>query len=384
MAEPVGPPLRICLVVPYDVSEEGGVKRHAVHLARALREAGDEVEIVGPRRGPAAEPGIHGFGGVVNIPANGAANYISLLLSPGKVADYFTRAAFDVVHVHEPMVPLLPWYAAWLPAQAARVATFHMYAETEGAVSRMGRGALAPLLYPWFDAAIAVSAAAAEYAAPFWRRPLPVVPNGVPCSTFRPPEHEPVAPGAPVRLLFVGNWRDPRKGLPVLLDALLGLPPETPAVTLDVIGLGEPSASQRAIPGVTFHGIVETEAALAEAYRRCDVFVAPSLGQESFGIVLLEAMASGRAIACSDIRGYRDLIGVEGAVLVPPSDPAALGRAIAALARSPERRREMGRRNRAAAESFDWTRVASEVRAVYLEALATRGRSRVPALAARS
>jgi phosphatidylinositol alpha-mannosyltransferase len=347
------------------------VKRHASHLAQAMRSHGDEVVIAGPLRRGLPGRDTAGFGGVVNIPANGAANYMALLTPPWSVADFFRTRRFDVIHIHEPMVPMLAWYAHWFTNGAARVATFHMYAETEGSPSSAARGLLARVLFPSLHGAIAVSPAAADYASRFWRRPLAVIPNGVSTTLFHPPRVESArAAESPLRLLFVGTWRDRRKGLPVLLDAFRQLRREGLAVVLDVIGEGTPDQQQRAIEGVTFHGVVPSESALTEHYRRCDLFVAPSTGQESFGIVLVEAMASGRAIVCSDIRGYRDVVDPRGAVLVPPRDAVALARAIASLASAPERRTEMGIRNRRLASAYDWTSIARQVRDVYLESIA--------------
>jgi phosphatidylinositol alpha-mannosyltransferase len=378
--------VRTCLVVPYDLAEEGGVKRHALHLAAAMREVGDEVDVVGPLSQGAAPPHVRGFGGVVNIPANGAANRMSLLASPWSVAAFLRERRPDVVHLHEPMVPLLPYYAVWFSSSAARVATFHMYAEREPAVSRVARALLARLLFPSLSAAIAVSRAAADYAAPVWRRPLAIIPNGVPTAMYHPNGNHSsngssphagngraTAPEArdPVRLLFVGSWRDRRKGLPVLLEAFRRLREAGHAIALDVIGQG-PNGPPAAISGVTFHGMVETETALAEHYRHCDLFVSPATGQESFGIVLLEAMASGRAVVCTAIRGYRDLVDPAGARLVPPGDAGALAEAIAALLPDAEQRRTMGEVNRRRAEAYDWRQVAMQVREVYREALRTR------------
>jgi phosphatidylinositol alpha-mannosyltransferase len=197
-----------------------------------------------------------------------------------------------------------------------------------------------------------------------------VVPNGVPTSIFRPAEPSLNGHDGALRLLFVGNWRDSRKGLPVLLDACRELQRLGLRYALDVIGEGTPSEEQRSVPGVTFLGSVASEAILAGKYQSCDVFVAPATGQESFGIVLVEAMACARPVVCSDIRGFRDVVDPQGACLVPPGDAAALARALADLAVFKERRASMGVRNRVRAEEFDWDRVASRVRAVYVEALA--------------
>lgn len=245
-------------------------------------------------------------------------------------------------------------------------------------MSRAARSALGSLMFPALSAGIAVSPAAADYAARVWKRPLHVIPNGVPIGMFHPPagRRNSVAanggPNVPLKLLFVGNWRDGRKGLPVLLDAHRRLLESGESVTLDVIGQGAPATRQSVLPGVTFHGPIEDDRTLAEWYRACDVFVSPATGRESFGIVLLEAMACGRPLVCSDIRGYRHVVDPEGACLVPPGDSDALAKAIRTLAGDPERRTRMGQRNREAAERYGWDTIARRVREVYREALAAR------------
>src|SRR5262249_34803573 len=206
--------LRICIVTPYDLVEEGGVKRHAVHLADRLRRMGDEVVVAGPLSQDEARAGVRGFGGVVNVPFNGAANRMALLTPPWSVRRFFAENRFDVVHLHEPFVPMLPYYALWLTPDTAHVVTFHMYAEHEGTAWRLIRQGMGRVMGPAVQRAIAVSRPAADFAARAWGGPLAVIPNGVPTSLFRPPDDvTPPAREGPTRLLFVGNWRDERKGL---------------------------------------------------------------------------------------------------------------------------------------------------------------------------
>jgi len=233
-----------------------------------------------------------------------------------------------------------------------------------------------------FERGIAVSQPAAEHAARAWGRPLTVVPNGVPTATFRPPEPggDGASPDGNVRLLFVGNWRDRRKGLLHLLEAYDLLRAGGVPASLDIVGKGRPDVRER--PGVAFRGRVASEAELAEHYRRGDVFVAPSTGQESFGIVLLEAMASARPIVCSDIPGYRRVVDPGGCRLVPPGDARELARALSNLARQSELRRRMGASNCARAQTYDWSPIARRVRDEYVAAIAVRhGEARAQAFA---
>ncbi|HEV7503069.1 MAG TPA: glycosyltransferase family 4 protein, partial [Vicinamibacteria bacterium] len=163
--------MRICLVVPYDLADEGGVKRHAVHLARCLRQRGDAVTVIGPLSRGKASPGMQGFGGVVNVFANGASNYMALFTPPWEVRRFFREHDFDVVHVHEPFVPMLTYYALWLSPRAAHVATFHMYAEKVSGGWSLLRKLLGRLLHDSIDRTIAVSGPAESFARRFWPTP---------------------------------------------------------------------------------------------------------------------------------------------------------------------------------------------------------------------
>ncbi|HEX2571000.1 MAG TPA: glycosyltransferase family 4 protein [Polyangia bacterium] len=375
--------MRVCQLIPYDLADVGGVKRHALNLAAALREGGDEVWVIGPSSAPpgvreAPGPWMAGFGGIMHIPAHGWDNPLGMLVRPWEVVSFFRQHRFDVLHVHEPLVPTLGYYALGMARRMARVCTFHSFVETEALISRVARRVLSRPVLGGFHRGIAVSRPAERFARYTWRGPLAVIPNGVPTDVFCPGPAAaaggealaPASPQRPLRVLFVGQWRDPRKGFPHLLEAFRRLRERGVPVVLDVVGHGGTTPPE--VPGVVFHGTVTDEARVAAYHRASDLFVSPAMGKESFGIVLLEAMATGRAIVCSDIEGYRQVVSAEGAHWVPPGDAVALAQAIEALARDPARRRRMGEVNRARAEQFSWRRLAAEVRAEYVAALEHR------------
>jgi phosphatidylinositol alpha-mannosyltransferase len=173
-----------------------------------------------------------------------------------------------------------------------------------------------------------------------------------------------------VKLLFVGRIGDARKGARFLFEAYRGLVARKLPVTLDVVGELGTAEPPPNLPGLTYHGAVPFER-LAEFYRTCDVFVAPSTGGESFGIVLLEAMASAKHVVCSDIEGYRQVATTEGSTLCKPSDAKALEDALArVIAIDPATRRRHGQANRRHAEEFDYDRLAERVRNEYHLAIA--------------
>jgi phosphatidyl-myo-inositol alpha-mannosyltransferase len=360
--------VRITLVSPYDLTVPGGVQSHVEHLAVALRRLGDEVTVLGP--GPRPQ----GLGDSVQVPFNDSVAPITL--SPRAVAR--TRRALadsrpDVVHVHEPMVP---WVG--LAAATARVApvvgTFHAWSDRDRAY-RLARP-LARRVASRLDAAVAVSDAAAAYHAGALGWPVgwwKVVPNGVDVARFSGAEPLPEVAGSDEpTLLFVGRL-ERRKGLETLLRAFTRLKADRPDLRLHVVGEGPELQRCRALLSaplraeVEFHGRVPAED-VARWFASCDLYVSPALGGESFGIVLLEAMAAGRAVVASDLPGYRSVAtdGVHGC-LVPPGDVAALADAIGALLDHPARRAAMGREGRAHADAYDWGRIAERLRTLYAE-----------------
>jgi phosphatidylinositol alpha-mannosyltransferase len=362
--------MRVCMVIPYDLGEEGGVKRHGVRLAAALRELGDEVDVVGPSSVPIHDSHVYAFGGVVNVASNGSENHIGIFSSPIAIRKLLRTRHYDVVHVHEPLIPSLNYWAVWSAGSAARIATFHAFSEHETLRLRAVRRLWSAFAFRSYDRGIAVSPAAAEPVRRDFAKPLAIIPNGIDTSIY-------TATALPhrgaLRLLFVGHWRDPRKGLPVLLEACERL--QGVDWTLDVVGDG--GANPRVEhPNVRYHGAIASETQLASMYAMCDVFIAPALGMESFGIVLLEAMAAGRAIVCSDIAGYRHAAG-DVARYVPPRDSAALAAVIKELAASPALRHKLGAEGKARVRAFEWDALAARVRDEYLAALAARGHRRV-------
>jgi phosphatidylinositol alpha-mannosyltransferase len=298
---------------------------------------------------------------------NGAvSNLAAFPTTVGIVGRELRHGGYDIVHVHEPNAP----YASWYATEAARVpvvATFHTYT-TNGAVSRVTANFLgARRLYSKLSARIAVSEAAQWTAQRYYGGRYRIVPNGVDLSAARPDGSR---PHEEVRIVFVGRAEE-RKGLPVLLRAFEALRGMGVPARLTVAGPEaeevEPLLLDR--EGIELAGQVDD----AEKWRllgEADLLCAPSLGGESFGMVLTEAFASGTPVVASDIAGYRDVVrhGRDG-VLVPPGDAVALGETLLALAFDPARRSEMAGEARERAERLAWPNVAREIEGVYEEAL---------------
>jgi phosphatidyl-myo-inositol alpha-mannosyltransferase len=368
--------VRVALVSPYDLTVPGGVQSHVAHLAVALRRQGDEVTLVGP--GVTDDAAEHvSTGGSVKVPFNGSVAPIGL--SPLTVRR--TVAALrdldpEVIHVHEPLVP---WagFAAVRAGVAPVVGTFHAWSTADRAY-RLARP-LGRALLRRLDAAIAVSDAAAGYHAGALGVPasrFTIVPNGVDVARFADAAPLPeLREGDGPVLLFVGRL-EKRKGLEPLLRAFTLLKAERPDARLVVVGDGpEGERCRNLLPGrlradVRFLGRVGQDD-LPRCYASCDVYVSPALGGESFGIVLLEAMAAGVPIVASDLPGYRSVAtdGAQGR-LVPPGDPAALATTIGALLDNASLRAAMAAEGRRTVRRYDWSVVADRLRAVYLDVAA--------------
>ena len=363
------------MVVPYDLAEEGGVKRHATQLAASLRALGDHVDVIGPcSNKDKLTEGVHGFRGVVNVSANSSDNRLGIFACPHLVHRFVAEGEYDVIHIHEPLQPSINYYAVWsVSSRAARIATFHAYSENESTRLLRARRFWGRIAFPAYDRGIAVSPAAAEYAQVVFKKPLAIIPNGIRTDLYRPGAA--AVAGAPLKILFVGHWRDSRKGLPVLLEAVTKLAERGVQFSLDIVGDGG-QVPRSELPGVTYHGPISSESKIAEIYAGCDVFVSPATGGESFGIVLLEAMAASRAIVCSDIAGYRYAVGSGpdcGALLTTPGDSEELAAALGKLAGDPAARDRMGAVNRERVHLFDWEQLVERVRDEYCAALESRG-----------
>lgn len=355
--------MRVALVSPYDLAVPGGVQGHVTQLAAALEAHGDEVVTLGPRTS-------------TRVRFNGSVAPIGLRHGePSHLRDQLTASRPDVIHVHEPLVP-------WVGVTAARsdlaptVATFHAWSDRRR-LYRLVRP-LARQVVGRLDALLAVSEAAVGYhAGALGLSPgrFSIVPNGVEVARFAgaTPLDGVADPDRPT-LLFVGRL-EPRKGLEVLIRAFTLLKSDHPELRLVVVGEGsERQRCQSLLPArlradVLFLGRL-SDADLPRVFAACDLYVSPALGGESFGIVLLEAMAAGRAVVASDLPGYRSVMtdGRQGR-LVPPRDPPRLAQAIGALVANPALRRAAAEQGRETAARYDWTEVAMEIRRHYLAVL---------------
>ena len=362
--------MRIALACPYAWDAAGGVQTHVRQLAARLRDLGHRVLVLTPSFDRPPEPYVRAVGRPVRIPYNQSVAPVA----PWPAGFVLVRDALrefrpDVVHVHEPLVPGPSMFAA-LSSAAPVVATFHAYADRSRLLD-----AAAPALRPvWrrLTVRVAVSEAAASFVEGRFRDDgVRIVPNGADVELFAEAEPAPLPDGR--RILFV-NRLDRRKGFPVMVEAFRLLAEERDDVILVVAGDGQDRAAVSDLPiavraGVVMLGTVPHHE-VPPYHAACEVFCAPATGRESFGIVLVEAMAAGLPVVASDIAGYREVLrdGVEG-ILVPPGDPAALAGAVGGLLDDRAAARRFGRAGRERARRYSWDSVARDLEAVYAEAL---------------
>ncbi|HEX5896054.1 MAG TPA: glycosyltransferase family 4 protein, partial [Thermoleophilaceae bacterium] len=350
-------PVRVALVSPYSYTYPGGVGRHVEALALELIGLGHEVRLMAPydpddrlarvlHRGASPQQRplpdyVIPVGRTFGLPMNGAVSNLSGPFGEtiGVLGRELRSGRYDVVHVHEPNAPVVSWYAAEA-ARAPVVGTFHTYS-TSAAVNKLAANFFGVRrLYSKLSARIAVSEAARWTAQRFYGGQYRIVPNGVDLSAARP-DH--LRPNEELRLLFVGRAEE-RKGLPVLLRAFEALRAVDVPARLTVAGPTAEEVEPLLLDpeGIEIAGQVDD----AEKWRllgAADLLCAPSLGGESFGMVLTEAFAEGTPVVASDIAGYRDVVrnGADG-VLVPRGDATAMAVALRDLAIDPARRRAMG------------------------------------------
>ena len=372
--------MKIALVSPYDWSLPGGVNRHVTHLAEQFLRAGHTVRIVAPssrrwshRCDYLTIIGEH----VIGLPASGSVAHVCLSFNLGpRVRSLLAREGFDIVHLHEPFMPLLPFQFIRY-SQATNVATFHATREGGSRLYAYARF----IIKPWWDhihGRIAVSRASLRMIGHYFADRYQIIPNGIDYPFFAA-EVPPIPKfiDSKRNILFVGR-QEKRKGLPYLLEAYSLLRKEMPDVRLIVVG---PDGGMRAaceryiqrtgIQDVVFTGYVPYEE-LPRYYKTADVYCAPNTGQESFGVVLLEAMAAGTPIVASRIEGFADVLtdGL-GGVMVPARDAQALSGALRRLLSDAGMREEMGRAGSQRARDFSWDRVGAQV-IDYYERVASR------------
>ncbi|MBN6052272.1 glycosyltransferase family 4 protein [Nonomuraea sp. RK-328] len=372
--------MKVGIVCPYSWDMPGGVKQHIDDLAQALIAQDHEVSVIAPAADDdELPPYVVGAGRAVPVPYNGSVARMSFgFLSAARVRRWVRTGEFDVLHIHEPLIPSLGVLACWA-AKGPIVATFHASFTRSRAIAvaePLLRSALEKL-----SGRIAVSDAARKSLVEQFGGDTVLIPNGVTVARYT--SAEPLDGWGPdgATIGFLGRMDEERKGLPILLDAFAELGPARPGLKLLIAGPGDAKDVYERVPRdlhdrVTVLGMV-SEADKIRAYHSVDVFCAPNTRGESFGIVLAEAMASGATVLASDIPAFRKVLGEgQAGALFANGDPSSLAREAAALLDAPERRAKLAEEALVAVHKYDWSTVARDVVRVY-ETVTTAGAGRV-------
>ena len=371
-AEPTRQPLKIGIVSPYGYPHPGGVNEHVRFTYEAMSRMGHDVWIITSKYGRERESEGHiiRLGTGWAAPANGSVGRVTLGLRFKRQArEVLDEHRFDILHFHEPLVPFLS--PTMLDAsETVNIATFHAFGGFSPSywIGSKFAGRLADKL----DGRIAVSGAARHFISRYFPGEYRIIPNGVDLERFQAAEPYEALRDGTLNILFVGRFEE-RKGLTHLLQAYHRLRKRKVDARLLVIGDGPKRREYRRFVGLRGIRDVEWLGRVSDDdkvryFASADIYCAPNTGQESFGIVLLEAMAAGVPIVASDIHGFKRVVerNVQG-ILVEPRNPRALAAALYALARDPEMRHDMGEAGRLRAPEFSWDRVTERIVDFYYE-----------------
>ena len=365
--------MKIGLVSPYDYSSPGGVINHIANLAHYFCQWGHTVRIIAPcakNRPHCDNACLKAVGRPLPIPYGGSIARIPLSpWLPVQIRKILKAENFDILHLHEPFAPLL-CISALAQSHCTNVGTFHAcYAKSRSYyVSK-------PVLKKWhkkLHGKIAVSKAALRYVSNYFPGDYNIIPNGIDIERFTPegPLRNEFADGK-LNIMFVGRL-ETRKGLTYLINACALIRKSFTNFRLIIVGPGtrlkpgyKQQASELNLNNIVFTGFVSNDE-LPQYYRTADIFCAPATGGESFGIVLLEAMACGKPVVASNIEGFASILehNKEG-LLVPPGDVNALAQSLSTLLENRSLREQMGTKGKAKAEKYSWVNITQQVMDYY-------------------
>ena len=361
--------MRIGIVCPYSWDIPGGVSAHVADLAEALIRMGHHVSVLAPAEFDELLPDyVVSTGKPRAVKYNGSVARLSFgPIAARKVSKWIEEGEFDVLHVHEPLAPSLSVLACWA-AKGPIVATWHSSMDKSRMMLTLSK--LAQTAMEKVSARIEVSEAARATLIRHVGGDAVVIPNGVDVSTFTNAKPMFGWPGVNQSIVFLGRGDEPRKGLSVLVEAYPEIRRNYPNVRLLIAGPGEPADTLKLLSredraSVTVLGMVapqDKSSVLASG----TIYVAPNTGGESFGIVLLEAMASGTPVVASDLEAFvRVLDNGRAGITFENENSADLANVVSDLLSNPARRAELTAQGKLRATEFDWSVVANRIVDVY-------------------
>ena len=365
--------MKVGLVCPYGIFSPGGVKEHVLALYHELKKKDCQVKIIAPKTKEINNPDFLLLGRSARIPfPNATWGRISLCFENQKIEKILQKEKFDIIHFHEPTVPFLSWQTLF-SSKTLNIATFHSAWESDNSLASNFEFLIKPFVEMFekkLDGLITVSPASKKCWQKFFKKKMTIIPNGIDLSRFNL-KIKPIKKyqDGKINLLFVGRL-EKRKGLIYLLQAFAKLKKKD--IRLIVIGSGprkieaEIFIRSSGLENVEFVGRV-SDADLAKYYAAADICCFPSIGGESFGIVLLEAMASGKPVACFANPGYKEVLKnypfQKG--LVKPMDVDGLALSLKSLISSKSLRKKLGRWGLEEVKKYSWEKVAEKILKYY-------------------
>jgi len=363
--------VKIGICAPYDLARSGGVNTVIRAQAGALRQIGHEVCVFGAASAP-LPAGEVSLGGCLSIVIGETETGFGVDPRSWWTTKRLLREKrFDVVHMHEPLMPLPPWFVLW-QADAPVIATFHTYREQGHRWYPKYKRIFDPLMAR-VDVRLAGSEAAKRTVAAHFPGDYEILPNGIEVDRFAAPAPRPAAmPAGRRHVLYIGRI-EPRKGVDRLVRAMQTVQRQVPGVQLVIAGRGpdreaiQALARELDVRAVFADRVSDDE--LPGLYQAADVVCSPALGDESFGLVLLEAMAAGRPIVASNIDGYAELLTPAGSArLAKAGDVNALAQEICAVLTDASLARTLGERGATAAKTYDRIVIAKRLEEIYRKA----------------
>tara|TARA_B110001454_G_scaffold75831_1_gene73382 strand:+ start:3317 stop:4477 length:1161 start_codon:yes stop_codon:yes gene_type:complete len=383
--------LKIAYVSPYDWSVPSGVNNHIFKLANIMRNLGHEVDIIAPASHESAGKTVNILGKPVSLPASGSQTRI--VINPKQITsikDILSSSQFDLIHYHEPFMPLLSLmalhYSKKIIPHVVNVGTFHATREKGSLVYSLSNRFLGKYMKS-LDGKIAVSSSAKDYVAKYFPDSYEIIPNGIDTDRWDDPyipQIDSLRSDDLINVLYVGR-AEKRKGLGVLLQAFSVVNHVRPSVRLIVVG---PDSSRRRKyqKKIMNTGLREnivwvtnpTNEELPRYYKSADLFVSPATGNESQGYVLMEAMSAHLPVIASDIAGYSYVVRNEKeGILVPAENVTALSAAMIRLIDDPILRRRLGENGRMRVAEFDWSHISARIADYYQKLLLKKGEAKI-------
>ena len=377
-------PLKVALVSPYDVAYPGGVNSHVQNLSTNLEKNGVSTTIIAPASAgyDNSIPNLVRMGSSIAVPTGGSVARISFSVWLAKhIRNFIKKEAYDVVHVHEPFAGALTLsvLSNGLDNGPIRIGTFHSF---EGShLYKLIPDWVLQKFFRKLDGKIAVSEPAKCYVQKYLPSEYEIIPNGIDAHEIHSLQPYKQFLDGKVNILFLGRL-EKRKGLRYLLSSFCDLKWKFPQIRLIIVGTGEmDSEAQRILgernPDDVLHVGIATHEQKLRYLQTADIFCSPATGQESFGIVLLEAMSASIPIVASRIDGYESLLGEEEAFLFSAGNSIELSEKLSILIANKQMRNQMGSHGRKKSELFDWGVVSEKILNYYLSFTSNLARDRL-------